>query len=452
MNNLFSNNNMSIWYSKFTNGLLSKLSFYFTASLLSSFVRIILILILTKFFGKEEFGIWAVFTSSIMIAAYIGDLGITNALRNKLSFLINLDSTSNQEERNCFFTAFTLITFLCIIYLIIIYLLGNEIPFEKLFNTENTYIKSQGKELFLAIQYIIILTIPFGIANAAFFSYNESNTSAVFLIIQTILSFIYVLICLYYDKTIVFVSVGYLLIVNGSYLISFGYFIFRRNWFQINLTSFKGSYFINSKSLLTTGVKFFSFDSSRGYLENIGTLLVSIYLGTGEAAEFNVIQKIYTFINGVFKSIFNPLWAVFSEKIYQGNWEGCIAIFNKSVKYVSGIYLVVIIINYFIASYILKLLIGTNYVFDDVVIFLLGISSFAFILFSLCATFQSSINKIVFLSIIMVLLSILCSIVFDFGFITPSVRMISFILCLVWILAFLLSYIETKLILKRKII
>ena len=60
---------------------------FFSATFFSSILRVAIIIVITNFYSKEEFGIWATITSTVAIVSVGGDLGIVNALRNKLSEL-----------------------------------------------------------------------------------------------------------------------------------------------------------------------------------------------------------------------------------------------------------------------------------------------------------------------------------------------------------------------------
>lgn len=75
------------------------------SSLVGNLTRLGLVMILSRYYSKEEFGIWATITSTAAVIAY-GDFGIINALRNKLSQLIVLGENGLKEAKKYFFSAF----------------------------------------------------------------------------------------------------------------------------------------------------------------------------------------------------------------------------------------------------------------------------------------------------------------------------------------------------------
>ena len=54
---------------------------------LDAICRLIVVMILVRYYSKEAFGVWAAITSVAAIVV-TGDFGIINALRNKISLLL----------------------------------------------------------------------------------------------------------------------------------------------------------------------------------------------------------------------------------------------------------------------------------------------------------------------------------------------------------------------------
>lgn len=75
------------------------------ATALDSLCRFGIVLVLVRYYTKEEFGIWAAITS---LAAIIltGDFGITNALRNKISRLLVEEEDNSIESQKYFYSSF----------------------------------------------------------------------------------------------------------------------------------------------------------------------------------------------------------------------------------------------------------------------------------------------------------------------------------------------------------
>jgi O-antigen/teichoic acid export membrane protein len=432
--------------------LLTGIGSLLSATLFSSIIKVAIIIIITKFYGKEEFGIWATITSTVAIVAIGGDLGIVNALRNKLSELYAGGVDSLKEAKKYFYTAFVIFTVLAITLSIIVLVLYNILPFEALFKTENVYIKTQGKSILLWIQFMLFFGIPLSIGNSSFFSFNEAKFSALFLMIQSILTFIFILVSSILHLSIVFLSIGYFLIILLVNLTSLLYFIKRRNWFSMGDFKFDLVLFANRcKYLFTNGFKFLGLQFSKGFIENGGTIIASSAIGLGSAAEFSLVQKLYTFSIGIYQSIFNPLWSAFTENAAKNNWMWCKTTYLITIKISSIVIPLITIMFYFYGNLFLSIISSTDYNVDESLFLIIGLASLFYMLFTSVTTFQSAINKINFITLLMILFSIILV-----PMAKPFIRLygingVALSILLVWLISFFLGNIQSLAILKRKI-
>ena len=86
---------------------------------LDALCRLGVVFILVHYYSKDLFGVWAAITS---VAAIIvtGDLGITNALRNKVSQLL-VEDKNNRSSQTYFYSVFYFFLFLAIVLTIILF-------------------------------------------------------------------------------------------------------------------------------------------------------------------------------------------------------------------------------------------------------------------------------------------------------------------------------------------
>jgi len=434
------------------NSLLFGIGSNMTASLISNLARVGIIIIITRFYSKEEFGIWATITSTIAIVATGGDLGIVNALRNKLSELYAEGSDSLNDAKTYFFTAFFLFIFLAIILSLIVTILYYNIPFESLFKTNNEYIKTQGKSIILWVQFLFLLGIPVSIGNASFFSFNEAIYSALFTTIQSISSLLFVLFASFFNFSIVSISIGYFIVILLTNLVSLLYFIYRRKWYSYDYDLFKFKPFINrSKYLFSHGIKFLGLQFSKGFLENAGTVIASSMLGLSIAAEFNLVQKLYTFGMGIYQSMFNPLWGAFTINAAKNNWVWCKKTFFLTIKITSLIIPLITIVFYFYGNFFLSIIGGNTYKADSLLFLILGISTYLYMLFTTVTTFQSAISKINFITLLMILFSLIIIPITKPIVNLYGVNGIAISLSLVWLISFVLGFSQSYMIIYNKI-
>lgn len=366
------------------------------SSLIGNLTRVGTVMILSRSYSKEEFGIWATVTSTAAVIAY-GDFGIINALRNKLSQLIVQGEEVMIDAKKYFFSSLIFFMFLSLLLSLIILIISKFISFDMLFKTENQHLKEQGVLIILWVQFLFFLNIPLSMGVASFFSFHESKYSALFSTMQALISFIIVVIFTLFKFSIVAISIGYF--VSSTLISGVGtlYFIKRRKWYSYNFI-FK-EFYCQIKELITTGIKFMGFQLSNSFLQNAGTILASSFLGLSIAAEFNMVQKIYAFFTGIYQSIFNPIWGGYAEAAARKDWKWCRETLSNSLLISIIVFTLTIITLYFFGNYFLLFFAGKGYVATPVLFLLVGLTSLFFILFSTSTIFQNATNRMNYLLI-----------------------------------------------------
>jgi O-antigen/teichoic acid export membrane protein len=361
------------------------------STILGNFTRISTVVVLSRFYSKEEFGIWATITATAGVIAY-SDFGIINALRNKLSQLIILGENGLKEAKNYFFSSFIFFLFSSLVLSLSILIFSKFIPFDSLFKTDDLLLKRQGVQIILWVQFFFFLGIPLSMGGASFFSFQESKYSAIFSSSQAVLSFIIVLICIYLKFSIVTISIGYFLANTVLSLACTLYFLKRRQWF--NYTFRFKEFSSHIKELISVGIKFMGYQLSSSFLQNAGTLVASSYIGLGVAAEFNLVQKLYVFFTGIYQSMFNPIWGGYAEAAAKKDWKWCKTTLKISLIVTLIIFIISILILYFLGNYFLVFITGKNYVSEHLLFIFLGTTSLFYILSSVTTTFQNATNNI----------------------------------------------------------
>jgi O-antigen/teichoic acid export membrane protein len=361
------------------------------STLLGNLTRIGTVIMLSRFYSKEEFGIWATITATASVIAY-SDFGIINALRNKLSQLIVLGENGLKEAKNYFFSSFIFFLFLSIVLSLLVVIINKFMPFDSLFKTNDLLLKRQGVQIILWVQFFFFLGIPLSMGSASFFSFQESKFSAIFSSVQAVLSFLIVLIFIYLKFSIVTISIGYFVTNTFLSLATTLYFLKRRQWFSytFRFKEFSG----HIKELISVGIKFMGYQLSSSFLQNAGTLVASSYIGLGVAAEFNLVQKLYVFFTGIYQSMFNPIWGGYAEAAAKNDWKWCKSTLKISLISTIIIFVLAIFFLYFFGNYLLVFITGKNYISEQLLFIFLGTTSLFFILSSVTTTFQNATNNI----------------------------------------------------------
>jgi O-antigen/teichoic acid export membrane protein len=433
-------NSINLENLKLLKGIFSMIS----ASIINNLSKVAIIMIITRSYSKEEFGLWATITSVIGVLATGGDLGMVNALRNKLSEFYAQGTESMKEAKSYFFTCLVLCIILALILSMLTLIFYHTVPYESLFNTDNLYLKTQGKSILFWVQFLIISGIPLSIGNAAFFSFNESKLSAFFNVFQAVVTLLFIVIGSFFHFNIVLLSIGYFTLILITNLLSLLYFIYLRKWYFIDNDDFKyKSFILRGKYFLANGIKFLGLQFSKGFLENAGTVILSSTFSLGIAAEFNIVQKLFTLATSVYQSLFNPLWGSFAINAAKKNWKWCKKVFISSMVITSLVIPLFTLVLYFFGDFLLLFIGGSGFILDRTLIVILGISTYFYMLYTSVTTFQSAINKINLITLTMIFYSFLI-LPFTKQFLLPyGLYGVALELLFIWVSAFIIGGIQS---------
>lgn len=279
-------------------------SYMLVASIMVNITRVLLVVLLSRYYSKEEFGVWATITSTAAVIA-TGDFGIINALRNKLSFLNAKEGDGIEQSKQYFYSSFIFLFLITGVIISLIFIFKEFIPFDYFFKTDNLLLKEKGAEIFFYIQILFLINIPLSIGLPLFFSYQETFISALFTVIQAFFSFIIVLGLVFNGQDIVVISLMYFICNLLVSAVGTLYFIYKRKWYSYRFILH--DFLLEIKELFPIGIKFMFLQIGSSLMQNAGTICLGASIGVSTAAEFNIAQKLYSFFTGIYQSIFNPM-------------------------------------------------------------------------------------------------------------------------------------------------
>ena len=178
---------------------------------LDAICRLIVVMILVRYYSKEAFGVWAAITSVAAIVV-TGDFGIINALRNKISLLLVEEKGESINSQKYFYSVFYFFLLLAVVLTILLLCLFPYIPLEVLFKTNNLELQAIGVQILIMVQIIFIFTIPLTIGNSLYFTFQESHFSALFTSLQAIFTVLIIYILSLCHVSIVFISMAYFVV------------------------------------------------------------------------------------------------------------------------------------------------------------------------------------------------------------------------------------------------
>jgi O-antigen/teichoic acid export membrane protein len=434
----------------FQNSLTKKVfsdSFYsLIFSLSNNISRLAIIALLTRYYTKDEFGLWVTITS---IGAIIvtGDFGISNVLRNKLSQFVVQGEKGDSEARKHFLFSLYFFSGLSFLLIIIFSFYANFFPLEELFKTPNSNLQAIGKSTLIIIQIITLVGIPLGISSICSFSYHESRGISILNTCITALSMIIICIMVYLKANIFHIVIFYFILFPVLNIYITIKFIRKRKWSL--MIPLDGFWRINFK-FLTEGFPFFIVQILSAFLLNASTVLISSKVGLEQSSEYNLVQKLYLFAVIIYQSMFNPMWGGYAQAINEKNWSWCYNIFIKSILITIVIFSSLIIFMKYVGNYLLIILAGDKYNIDGNYFIIVGLGMLFYILWACVLTFQNSLGRMKGTMILLVILSVCIQIVFKLNFVSFSILSIGILMIIIFFILAIYSIIDGILLIKSK--
>lgn len=427
------------------NSLLRGIGMMLSSSFITNIIQFLQFYILVKFYTQEEFGLWASVTS---IAAILvtGDFGITNVLRNILSKQILLGKDGDNEARKYFYSAFFFFLLLGLVLSGILVILSPFIPYENMFETENEFLKIQGRSIFIAIQVIFLVGIPFGIGLPLFYSYGEIKYVAIFNLLRSFITFAFICVFSVLHSPIVFLSIGYFSTNLLFLLISTFFFIYKRQWFYICFKEL--NIFQRIKEMLLVGIKFLGIQLSSSFMQNALIVYSASMVSLSMAANISVVNKIFLFCGGIYQTAFNPIWSSLTIKYENKDYQGCLRLINKSTLFTIITFTIIIIGTLIFGQMVIDILIGKEYICETKIVLAVGGLFMLRVVFDNLTLLLNAISKLnlilcIELCLLCLVLAFASRIIENFGFYYMSAY-----LAILWIISIIIVFFYNNKLLK----
>lgn len=375
-----------------TQGVISGSALMAISSIISTLTRVGLISILARVYSRDQFGLWVTITSATAIMA-TSDFGIGNALRNKLSELrAKNDDASDGEAREYFLSVVYFFMLITVVISLCLVLFHDYLPYYKFFKTDNLELRAEGVNIILAVQILFLLSIPLGIGSTMFFAYLESIWVAVFNILNGLVTIIVIGLLALLGKSITIAAILFFLINFLVSVLGTLYFLYRRNWSFLQVDPRR--IITRVWSLLAVSITFAILQFAGVFMYNAATLVVTAKISLTDAAEFNLVQKLYTFIIAVYLSLYNPLWAGYSDAIYRNDWKWSKRTLVRTMLATILLFLLALFAFSLFGNFFLKLLAGQSYTSQILLFVVMGIWALSYSLYSMGVAFISATGKI----------------------------------------------------------
>jgi O-antigen/teichoic acid export membrane protein len=237
-----------------------------------------------------------------------------------------------------------------------------------------------------------------GIGGTMFFAYLETFWVAFFNIVNGVATVIVIGLMAYFGKSITASAIVFFGITLLISAISTGYFLYKRKW---NLFRIRWKLIFNRVwKLLAQSFMFAVLQISGTFMYNAMTIVVTANIGLKDAAEFNLVQKIYTFIMAVYLSLYNPLWAGYSDATFRNDWAWVKRTLIKTIFGTILLFGLALLVFAFFGNFFLMLLAGNNYSSQSMLFMLMGLWAMFYSLYLLGIAFLSATSRINLITIL----------------------------------------------------
>jgi O-antigen/teichoic acid export membrane protein len=375
----------------------------------------LIIPLMIKYLGIEQYGIWSTLLS-ILSWVILFDIGIGNGLRNKISESLAKDNRS--EARNYISTAYVILGFISIALLTIFFLVSSFIPWQSVFNT-SIVSNQELKYVMNIVVFFLILNFWFSLINQVFNGLQKTSLVVFNQFLSNLFSLISVYILYeFFDSSLLKLSFAYgVSLLLSSIILSIWFY--SKNRELIPQLKRYGKHY--TKSITSLGFKFFIIQIAVIVIFTTDKVLITQLFGPEYVTSYDVVFKLFSVITIAYGLIAAPLWSAYSDAYHRND----LAWIKSTLKNQLKIYLLIIVTTVILilsTKTIILFWIGESLTIDTSLIITMG----AFILVStwnsIFASFINASNQLsiqINTSIIAIIINIPLSILlvkyFHFG-------------------------------------
>lgn len=297
-------------------------------SLASGFARAVFVVtmfittgIATRFFTREEFGLWAILLSFIYLG-FAFDFGFRSALTNRLVAMV-ADSSghTNNRQRDFFLSIFYLQIVIGLVGALLFLAFGNAIPWANLLKVNQPEIVGNINRLMILVFFILFINVPLLASSSGFVGFQEVHLDAVLNAIQWIilLGFFWIsafMRLLPFEKVVIWYFVVYFLIGLARTLILFHHRKWCLAWVPV------AEQLRNIRTISSVSSHFFLLNISALIVSTGGTFLAGLVGGLANAGDFNLVYRLFGLLITMHMAIMASFGPAFTQGASLGNWEG----------------------------------------------------------------------------------------------------------------------------------
>lgn len=389
-----------------TKNYFKQLKSSFVFKILAIGCSFLIIPLMIKYLGNEQYGIWSTLLS-IVSWIVLFDIGIGNGLRNKISESLAKDSP--HEAQKYISTAYIMIGFISIVLLCIFLLASNYIPWQSTFNTQVL----SNNELKLVVNItagFLFINFWLSLINQVFNGLQKSSIVVFSQFLSNLLSLIFVYILyIYFESSLVKLAFFYGLSLVVTNLSISTWFFKSNNYLLPRLQLYSKAYV---KSITSLGFQFFIIQMAVLVMFTTDKILITQLFGPKYVTSYDVVFKLFSIISIAHSLLMAPLWSAYSDAYHRNDYEWIKKTIKNQLKiFILFIFATMILVT--LAKPIIRLWIGDKLQVDNMLILSMGLFVIVYTWSNIFAYFINGVNKLniqVYTSIIAIIINIPISI------------------------------------------
>lgn len=393
---------MSLVSENRTKNYIRQLKGSFIFKLLAIFCSFLIIPLMIKYLGNEQYGIWSTLLSIISWITLF-DIGIGNGLRNKISESLAKDNI--KDAQIYISSGYIIIGIISIILLSIFLFVSIFIPWQSVFNTklvsnDELEIVMNTTAIFLFINFWLSLInqVFNGTHKTSFVIFNQFLSNFLSLI------FVYMLYK-YSDGSLIKLTFfyGFSLVITNIVL---SIWFFKRNINLIPRFSLYSKKYI--KSIVSLGYKFFIIQIAVIIMFSSDKVLITQLFGPQYVTSYDVVFKLFSIITMVHTLLMAPLWSSYSDAYHRKDFEWIRLMIKKQLK-ISLLFVSATVLLIIFSKLIINLWIGNDLDIDYSLIFSMSLYTIVLIYGNIVTYILNGIDKLniqVFTSILTIIINI----------------------------------------------
>lgn len=328
----------------------------FIVKIFSAGINLFTVPFTINYLGSERYGLWMAISSILSLMSF-SDLGLGNGLLNAVSKAhANDDKIEAKTAVSSTFFILGFIAFLIFIGFLSIY---SFISWHKFFNVKTLVAISESGPTMMALMVILLINMPLGVIQRIQEGYQEGYHFQLWLLFGSVMSFLGLLICIFYKSGLVWLVIsfsgGQLLatLLNGLIL-----FNIKRPYIK---PSFKYFDILTGKKLIKSGIVFFLLGLFTLLGNASDNIIIAQTLGADSVTIYEIVKKVFIF-SMFTQMIIQPLWPAFAEAIASGDilWAKKTLKKGLSISIITG--LIITLPMLIFGKLIIRLWVGEEFV------------------------------------------------------------------------------------------